>query len=197
MGQERTDAAAVRDHRHPLARIITDDLLNHADHPVFEGGESLAAGNTGLFPVGQPQLPDFGILLGDIGKMHAFPFAEMEFLETGVGDNLGLLTENQRSSFHRARERAGEDGIHLKGVEPLTEGGGLQAAMIVEGRVGAAHEDTGFVRFGFAVADEIQFGRVHSKNFQTRRKTRKLRISASSILAPMVSPVMPPNRYLR
>ena len=57
--------------------------------------------------------------------------------------------------------------------------------------------DSAVCGFRFAVAEKIAFGRVHKRVFQMQRKTSRVRISASSMVAPMVSPVMPPSRRLR
>ena len=197
VGEHRADAAAVGDQGHPPARVAGHHLLDEADHALAEGGEGLAAGDAGLLPVGQPHLPDLRVLAGDVGKMHALPVTEMKLLEGAVGDDRPLLAEHQGGGFHRPAERAGEDGVHLQGVDPFAQGGGLLAAVIVQRGVGGAHEYTGAVAVGLAVADEIEFGRVHGREVQVQRKTSRAAISTSSMVAPMVSPVMPPSRVFR
>src|SRR5665647_81740 len=197
MGQQGTDATAVGNHRHPLAGIIVDNLRNKIDHPMFEGGKGLSAGDLSQLPVLEPELPDIRILLGNLGKMHAFPLTKMEFLQAAVGYDGGIRPEHQRCSIHRPLQGAAKNRINLKGVKSFPKQGGLLPAKVVEGGIGTAHEDAIFILLGFTVANEIEFGRIHNRYFHTMRKTTKVVISASSTVAPRVSPVMPPSRFFR
>ncbi len=61
--------------------------------------------------------------------MHPFPLAEVELLKTGIGDDVGLLAKNNGGGLHCPGERAGKDGVHLQGIDPIPQKGGLASAM--------------------------------------------------------------------
>ena len=72
------------------------------------------------------------------------------------------IREQDVGCFHRAQQRGGEHGIHLRILEPLFQLIELRAALVAQRDVGAAADVQALqVACSHAVADEMKLERFH------------------------------------
>lgn len=105
----------------------------------------------------------FGVLVLDLLEGEAFEVAEGAFAEGRFELDLVGLVDGCGEEFAGvvgAAEVGGVDGVEgeVFGGEALAEGFRLVATVFGEGGVGVALPESGAVPFGFAVADEVEFG---------------------------------------
>ena len=80
------------------------------------------------------------------------------------GKGVLCIREQDVGCFHRAQQRGGEHGIHLRILEPLFQLIELSAALVAQRDVGAAADVQALQITGrHAVADEMKFERFHGK----------------------------------
>ena len=154
MGEIRVDHAAVTDHRHPVAPVAVDDLLDGADDVTLElrlGGEGVDAGPTvdDHLPTGVTgglQLLDRDVLLG---------------VPVVLGDAVGDHDLDAMRSADRGRgltgslEGAGVDGVDVLGGKIRGEQVGLGQALWRQFRVGCSGRHLSSDRQGVANEDQL------------------------------------------
>ena len=78
------------------------------------------------------------------------------------GKGVLCIREQDVGCFHRAQQRGGEHGIHLRILEPLFQLIELRAALVAQRDVGAATDVQALqVACSHAVADEMKLERFH------------------------------------
>ena len=75
---------------------------------------------------------------------------------------MGGVGEEDVGGLHRAHQRGGEDGIHLRVLEPLFQLLQLGAALVAQRDIRTAADVQPLeVALGHAMADEMKFERFH------------------------------------
>ena len=88
--------------------------------------------------------------------------AKAGFPQVVHGKGVLCIREQDVGCFHRAQQRGGEHGIHLRILEPLFQLIELRAALVAQRDVGAAADVQALqVACSYAVADEMKLERFH------------------------------------
>ena len=163
LAQHTHDDAAVG-HAGSLGDIHPDHVLKQLEQGLGTAGMELLGGLGTLgHKAGAGGDPLFKVLILDqLFHRAVLKHAEARLPQVVHRELVGGVGEEDVGGLHRAHQRGGEDGIHLRVLEPLFQLLQLGAALVAQRDIRTAADVQPLeVALGHAMADEMKFERFH------------------------------------